>query len=68
MKNDMALISRGEAIERGLVRYFTGSECKHGHTSERYTITGGCCDCLDASNKARREHIMAARQRAQETA
>lgn len=41
-----AIISRDEATERGLSRYFTGVECNHGHVSERYTSTAGCIACL----------------------
>ena len=40
----MEIISRKEAQERGLERYFTGVPCKRGHTSERYA-TGDCVAC-----------------------
>lgn len=41
----MILISRKEAIEKGLKRYFTGKECKYGHVSERYTSSFQCFAC-----------------------
>ena len=31
----MDIITRAEALERGLTRYFTGQACKRGHVSER---------------------------------
>lgn len=37
------IISRKEALAKGLKRYFTGKPCKHGHISER-TISG-CVEC-----------------------
>jgi hypothetical protein len=40
------IISREEAAERGLLRYFTGVLCSRGHLSERYTSTTGCVACL----------------------
>lgn len=40
------LISRKDAHEKGLARFFTGVECKNGHVSERYVSTGGCIACL----------------------
>lgn len=42
----MELITRKRAIRDGLVRYYTGEPCKSGHTSERYTSTAGCIECL----------------------
>lgn len=39
-------MDRKEAFIKGLVKYNTGKPCKHGHTSDRYTSTGGCIDCL----------------------
>lgn len=41
----MKQITRREAKEQGLKRYFTGKPCKHGHISERYTRCGGCIKC-----------------------
>lgn len=39
------VISRAEALARGLERYFTGKRCSKGHISERYT-PGSCCACV----------------------
>lgn len=39
------LISREEAREKGLKRYFTGEPCKRGHLAERYVSTGRCVPC-----------------------
>jgi hypothetical protein len=38
------IISKDEALERGLARYFTGKPCRRGHTSERY-VNGNCVAC-----------------------
>lgn len=39
------IISREEAIERGLKRYFTGEPCKYGHVDQREISAGYCCEC-----------------------
>ena len=39
------IISRKEAKEKGLKRYFTGIPCKDGHIAERYTKWGHCSEC-----------------------
>lgn len=39
-------ITRDEAAQRGLKRYYTGVSCKRGHDSERYTTTAGCIECV----------------------
>ncbi len=38
-------VSRDEALEFGLPRYFDGSECKNGHISERQTASRCCVEC-----------------------
>jgi len=40
----MEIISRKEAIEKGLKVYFTGKPCKNGHISIR-GISGDCREC-----------------------
>jgi hypothetical protein len=45
-----AIISRASAIKAGSKRYFTGNECCHGHTAERYVTTGSCVECQRLSN------------------
>lgn len=44
MKNE--IISREDAKSMGLVHYFTGKSCKHGHISRRIVSDTHCCDCL----------------------
>ena len=48
----MNIVSRKEAIAKGLKRYFTGKPCKHGHLCER-TVSTGCITCSKIKNKAR---------------
>jgi 5-methylcytosine-specific restriction endonuclease McrA len=51
------IISRKEARERGLKRYFTGKPCKHGHLVQRYIGTGHCIACDNAScSKGQKKH------------
>jgi hypothetical protein len=40
------VISRSEAIRRGLNQYFTNVPCKNGHTTYRYTASGSCSACI----------------------
>jgi len=47
------IMSRREAHAKGLVRFFTGKSCGHGHVSERYVSTGGCIACLTQTFKRR---------------
>ncbi|AUR97483.1 coil containing protein [Vibrio phage 1.239.O._10N.261.52.F6] len=51
----MEIITRKEAIERGLKRYFTGKPCKHGHISERRVSDSKCCVCIAEKNRKYRE-------------
>ena len=45
------VLTRTEAIAKGLKVYFTGKPCKHGHISNRYTAKGTCVACaLKASD------------------
>lgn len=48
----MENITKQQARERGLDRYFTGSACKHGHLDERYLSSGVCVSCSINHNKA----------------
>ncbi|EMR19928.1 conserved hypothetical protein [Klebsiella pneumoniae] len=52
----MKRITQREAIEQGLTRFYTGKACKHGHDSERYTISGECVTCNN--ERARRQAQM----------
>jgi hypothetical protein len=52
----MKIVSRQEAIEQGLKKYFTGKPCKHGHISERH-LDASCVTCKQEEhirNKARK--------------
>lgn len=41
----MKIISRKEAKDKGLKRYFTGNPCKYGHTVERMVCDCKCMEC-----------------------
>lgn len=43
----LVVVSRKEAIAKGLLKYFTGKSCKHGHLSERYVFGWKCRGCSD---------------------
>lgn len=47
----MDIITRKEAIELGLKKYYTGKMCKHGHLSERNTKTRKCYECDNIVSK-----------------
>lgn len=42
----MEIISKKEAIKKGLSRYFTGKPCKNGHISERNVLRSDCLECI----------------------
>jgi hypothetical protein len=44
------IISKKEAINLGLSRFYTGIECKNGHLSERYSKRGSCVECVIAQS------------------
>lgn len=41
----MNIITRFDAKQLGLAKYYTGSPCKRGHLAERSTSNGKCCQC-----------------------
>ena len=43
------IISRQDAKAKGLIRYFTGKPCKHGHVAERFVCDRGCARCKEVS-------------------
>ena len=45
----MELISRQNAKDQGVTRYFTGLLCKNNHIAERYVSTYQCYDCVTSS-------------------
>lgn len=42
---DGPIISRQEAKELGINKWFTGKPCKHGHLSQRLVTSQACCEC-----------------------
>jgi len=69
---DKEIISRDDALDRGLGRYFTGQKCKNGHIDDRNTLSGTCLGCVrdaQADLRARRKaKLEASRQRISEGA
>lgn len=51
---DVPVMSRVEARQKGCIRYFTGTKCKHGHISERNTLSGACIACDRVNYELRR--------------
>ena len=49
------IVSRAEAKERGLTRYYTGKPCPHGHDSERRVANSACNECVKDRIKAKRK-------------
>jgi hypothetical protein len=47
----MKRISRETARAKGLLRYFTGAPCSHGHVAERYAHRGHCVECVRESGQ-----------------
>lgn len=47
------VVSRREAVQRGLKHYFTGKPCKHGHVARRFTSTWICTACNAAPDRRR---------------
>jgi len=45
-------MERKEAIDSGLQKYNTGRKCRYGHDSDRYTLSGACCECMDELRKS----------------
>ena len=41
----MKIVSRQQAIEKKLTRYFTGEPCKHDHVAERLLSNRTCIEC-----------------------
>lgn len=47
------IISKKDAIEKGLILYYTGIPCKYNHLDYRRITTG---DCLECAREAARKH------------
>lgn len=43
---DMQIVTKNEAVRRGLKKYFTGEPCSRGHIAERYFRNGACLECM----------------------
>jgi hypothetical protein len=59
----MQIITRQEAKEKGLSRYFTGKPCKHGHMSERTVCNSGCVECKNVWKKENPDWVINWRQK-----
>lgn len=51
----MQIISRSEAKQQNLNRYFTGEPCKRGHIAERITAKSYCVECKNARMREMRK-------------
>jgi hypothetical protein len=40
------IITRAQASEAGLTRYYTGRPCHCGHLAERYASNNQCVECM----------------------
>ena len=63
----MEKISRKQAKEKNLTKYFTGKECIRGHISLRNTANGQCLECFKlikpaADKKYRQKHLEALKE------
>lgn len=52
----MEIISKQDAIKKGLIFYYTGKPCKNGHVSERMVKGGSCRVCKNNLSKSHREN------------
>lgn len=59
----MEPISRSEALEKGLTRFFTGKPCKRGHIAERSSTGGQCRECEKLRDSGRKEYSAAIKKR-----
>ncbi len=53
-------VSQVAAAKAGATRYNTGKKCLNGHQADRYTLTGGCVECIRERNSAHRKATKAA--------
>lgn len=64
----MEKLTRQQAAQKGLHRYYTGKPCRNGHDAERYTSTGSCVVCSRENVNAYHKRIAEAVKTARETA
>ncbi|QDP50289.1 MAG: hypothetical protein Tp178MES00d2C33159851_79 [Prokaryotic dsDNA virus sp.] len=51
------IISRKDALELGLIYYFTGLACKNGHVEKRHCSSGQCVECRrEITRRSRKGH------------
>ena len=50
----MKIVSRAEAKEQGLKRYFTGKPCKRGHICESWVCDRACTDCAKEKRQTKK--------------
>jgi hypothetical protein len=53
--SERKIVSRSEAKEQGLKRYFTGVPCCNGHLSNRQVSDRNCCECKNIRTKDTRK-------------
>ncbi|HFL4765544.1 TPA: hypothetical protein ACG33R_001170 [Escherichia coli] len=53
----MKIITRMEAAQRGLNRFYTGKKCRNGHLAERYVLNGTCVECAIKSAGRHRSEV-----------
>jgi len=53
---ELQIIERKEAIQKKLLRYFTGKPCKYGHVDERLLSSRKCITCIREDARKEREH------------
>jgi hypothetical protein len=51
----LEVVTRRQAKELGLIRYFTGVPCKRGHLDYRLVVNASCISCANLANKKDRE-------------
>jgi hypothetical protein len=54
---ELQIVTRQEALDKKLDKYFTGQPCKYNHIAERFTRNGGCSDCHKEQSAASRRNI-----------
>jgi 5-methylcytosine-specific restriction endonuclease McrA len=57
----MAVVTRDDARAMGLIKYFTGIPCIHGHISQRY-MDGHCVFCIYNKGTGRKDYYSTWRQ------
>ena len=49
----MEIITRSDAFEKGLTKFFTGKMCKNNHLVERFVSNGSCTKCYKSYRSAK---------------